>query len=135
MASNRRTVPLVDQLKEIVPEGLAKYILWEQGISYKDKDQAYMLKSYLNNITPEKMEEWRTREDYNQAIKHLNKLSHARKMNSLYSLLYDQASKGDIQSIKAFTDFSKLYFEDKENEFYALLNGIEVDEETQEYGE
>ena len=135
MASTRRTISLYDQLKEIVPEGLARYILWEQGYSYKDKDQAYMLKVYVNDITPEKMEEWRTREDYNQAIKHLNKLSHAYKMNNLYTLLYSQASKGDIQSIKAFTDFSKLYFEDKENEFYALLNGIELDEETLEYGE
>lgn len=63
------------------------------------------------------------------AIKWLMKRLHQAKEIELYNKYYKDALSGDVQSFKAWQEFSKDFFkEDKENELTKLLNKIPDDE-------
>lgn len=59
------------------------------------------------------------------AVKWLLKRLHQKKLIELYNTYYNKALSGDVQSFKAFLDFSDKYFtEDKENGLTKLLQKI-----------
>lgn len=87
---------------------------------------------FPKNITEEQAEVWMYEKPVQNALKELMKCLHEKKMIELYNIYFEKA-KSDVQAFKAFTDFSKTFFENnEENELAMLLKGIKLDEGDEE---
>lgn len=99
------------------PEYLPKQIK-----TFKDLTEYYAV--FTDKITEEVCEKYLFEENCQVAITWLLKRLHHKKMVELYNLYFEKA-KDDVQSFRAFQDFSKEFFkESKQSDLTMLLNRI-----------
>lgn len=126
MGSPRRDETLVKKIKNMVTEPKQKYIFWKLGL-INNQDWDTLSERYLNGKSLEWCDsEYKTEEDVQKAMRFAMKVLHEAKMIELYNIYFERA-KEDVQSFKAFIDFSEKFFaEESESELMQLLNGIDV---------
>ncbi len=127
MGSERRDLTIQQKILEIVPEAKQKYVLWKLGLI--EDDWLTLSKRYLNGQSLYTVEaKYKTDTDVQKAMRLGMKILHNSKMIELYNIYFDKA-KDDVQSFKAFVEFSDKFFADEsESELISLLNGVDIDE-------
>lgn len=133
MGTPRREKNIRQKLLEFTTEKKSYWILWKHGISYKNfKTFDELSAKLLGGISKETADNYMMEEDVQKAEKYLMKILHNQKMIELYNIYYERA-KQDTNAFKAFIDFSEKFFADeKESELSALLNGIDIGEDSNE---
>lgn len=121
-----KRVSLVQDVKSLVSEEKQKYIFWKLGIITDDWE--VLSKRYLRGKTQEYCDtEYMRDENVLKAMKLVMKIQHQSKMIELYNIYFERA-KEDTNSFKAFVDFSKNFFDEKDDsELIKLLNGVDLE--------
>lgn len=123
------------QLKDIIPEYKAIYLYWlydktllpKQFKNFSELKANY--KMFPNSVTEDNAKIWLYEESVQRAIKVLLGSVHKQRMIELYNIYFEKA-KTDVQSFKAFVDFSNVFFETKgEDELSAILKGVNTNED------
>jgi hypothetical protein len=129
MGTPRQEETIYSKLREFTTEAKVRYVLFKVGLS-EESDWNVVSSRYLNGLSLEDMDrKYSTSEDVQKAMKLVLRILHDKKMSELYNIYFDRA-KEDVQSFRAFTDFSEKYFaNDKEDKLISILNGVDFDDE------
>lgn len=125
-----KTESLYQRLNHHVSEAKCKVILYGVGLE-KSRTWEDLNKSYLKGVY-DTYEECHTAymdsppyvKAYKLAMAHVHEL----KLIELYNLYYEKA-KEDVQSFRAFLEFSAKFFEGgtEETELMSILSGVNID--------
>lgn len=125
-----------EQMKELIPEYKALYLYFRYSPellpdktikTYDDLKEKY--KMFPRTFTEEEAKLWLYEEPTQNALKVLLKAKHNQKMVELYNIYFEKA-KDDVQSFRAFVDFSKTFFKgNEESELQKILNNTDIDSE------
>jgi hypothetical protein len=123
------------QMKELIPEYKALYLYFlyapellpDRGIkTYEDLKLHFQM--FPKGVTENDAALWLYEEPVQNALKVLMKSKHSQKMVELYNIYFDKA-KDDVQSFRAFVDFSNTFFKgNEESELQKILNNTDITE-------
>ena len=121
------------QLKDMLKTDVKTYfILWKYAPEFLPCDKPIMNFQELSGTysvfkrvhTEEFCNKWLIESVVQTAIKWLLNKTHNIRMTELYHIYFESAKK-DVQSFKAFCDFSEKFFAtEKDSELLAILNGV-----------
>ena len=125
------------QLKEMLGTDIkVYYVLWKYTPEFLPCDKKINTFDELKETytvfkkvhTEEFCSKWLIESVTQTAIKWLLNKTHNIRMTELYYCYFENAKK-DVQSFKAFTDFSEKFFaSEKDSELLAMLNGVTEDD-------
>lgn len=126
---------LLQKLHEMLPTQVkvyyivwkyAKHLLPKQIDTFEDLTREY--KGFTEGMDEAQCERWLTEESVQAAVKYLLKRLHNQKLVELYDIYFENA-KNDVNSFKAFVDFSEKFFADNgEDEMLSILNRTDIDD-------
>lgn len=124
---------LLKKLNEMLPsQAKVYYIMWkyapnllQQKIdSFDALTETY--KVFTKGMDEAHCERWLVEESVQAAVKYLLKRVHGQKLIELYEIYFENAKK-DVNSFKAFVDFSEKFFEqDGESEVLSILKNVDI---------
>lgn len=122
------------QMKNLICEYKAIYLQWLYAPELLPKhfdtfdELKDNFKMFPSGVTEEQAKVWLYEDTVIQALQLLLKAQHKQKMVELYNIYYER-SKTDVQSFKAFVDFSDTFFDSNngESELTALLKGATIE--------
>jgi hypothetical protein len=128
---------IFSQLKEMLKQDAKTYfILWKYAPDFLPcekkvetfEDLTATYKCFKATHTYESCQKWLIEGVVQTSIKWLLKKTHTIKMTELYHEYFNKA-KEDVQSFKAFVDFSEDFFAtEKDSELLALLSDISAED-------
>lgn len=132
-STTSKCTTIKQQMKELIPEYKALYLYFlyapellpDKGIkTYKDLKAHFQM--FPKGVTEADAGLWLYEEPVQNALKVLMKSKHSQQMVELYNIYFEKA-KDDVQSFRAFVDFSNTFFKgNEESELQKILNGTTI---------
>lgn len=115
---------LREKLMEVIPEHMARFIIWYKSDETKRKPFEELKDAKITNL--DNCIDWLTREDCQNALQVYEKHMKKFKLMELYNSMYDKAMKGDVNAAKYVATFTDSSFfdesEDKVEDFMKNVN-------------
>ena len=126
---SRRERTIKQKLTDIVPEYIARYIIWKFDSSPNKRTfDEWKVIDTTHMLSEEHCDDWLTRADAQQAMQMY--LQHMKKYNliKVYNTMLDKAVNGDVKSAQWVENFSRSEFfkEDEDDEIDEFLSDINI---------
>lgn len=120
---NNRTIR--EKLMEVVPEYMARFIIWYKSDEDKRKPFEEIKDSKITNL--DNCMEWLTREDCQNALQIYEKHMKKFKLIELYNSMYEKAMNGDVNAAKYVASFAESsFFDDTTDEIDDFMKNVNL---------
>lgn len=124
VGSNRVTT-LREKLIEIVPEYIAKFIIWYKTDESKRKPFDELKDANIKGL--DICMDWLTREDTQDALQVYEKHMKKFKLMELYNSMYDKAMSGDVNAAKYVNEFANgKFFDETEDQVEDFMKNVNL---------
>ena len=116
---------LREKLMEVIPEHMARFIIWYKSDETKRKPFEELKDAKITNL--DNCIDWLTREDCQNALQIYEKHMKKFKLMELYNSMYDKAMKGDVNAAKYVATFADSdFFNDSTDEIEDFMKNVNL---------
>lgn len=120
---NNRTIR--DKLMDVVPEYMARFIIWYKSDEDKRKPFEEIKDSKITDY--DNCVDWLTREDCQNALQIYEKHMKKFKLMELYNSMYEKAMNGDVNAAKYVASFAESsFFDDSTDEIDDFMKKVNL---------